>query len=169
MKHGLFNGVTHATISPTSLHPSTHDGNAMCWEKDCRSAVMARQTVMCGAVLLRLHHDDDWIDKMLYLLGKFMTDYVNKGQVPPPNFFYEEPKETNADDGGFDDDGYSNEPSTKDVSQPQPQSESERYKKFVKWTKALSEQVDLVENVPHSSIQRVLADRGVGLSLFLDE
>ncbi len=141
----------------------------LCVGKDCRSAVMVRQTATCGAVLLRLHRDDDWIDEMLYWLGKFMTDYVNKGQVPPPNFFYEEPKETNDDDGddGDDDDAYSDEPSTKDVSQSQ--SESERYKKFVKWTKALSEQVDLVENVPHSSIQRVLADRGVGLSLFLDE
>eukprot|EP00554_Chaetoceros_debilis_P008942 CAMPEP_0194104130 /NCGR_PEP_ID=MMETSP0150-20130528/4485_1 /TAXON_ID=122233 /ORGANISM="Chaetoceros debilis, Strain MM31A-1" /LENGTH=476 /DNA_ID=CAMNT_0038791555 /DNA_START=270 /DNA_END=1700 /DNA_ORIENTATION=- len=108
----------------------------LCVGKSCRSAVMVRQTATCGAVILRLHRDDEWIEEMLYWISSFKSQFVDKEAPPPPNFFYEG-------------------------------NEKERYKKFIQWTKALSEDVDLVEHVQHGRIQRVL-HRGVGMSLFLD-
>lgn len=108
----------------------------LCVGKSCRSAIMVRQTATCGAVILRLHRDDEWIEEMLYWISSFKSQFVDKKEPPPPNFFYEG-------------------------------NEKERYIKFIQWTKNLSEDVDLVEHVPHGRIQRVL-HRGVGLSLFLD-
>jgi hypothetical protein len=46
--------------------------------------------------------------------------------------------------------------------------ESERYQRFVRWTKDLSEQVDVVAEIENGKIQRVLGERGLKLPLFLD-
>ena len=46
--------------------------------------------------------------------------------------------------------------------------ESERYQRFVQWTKDLSEQVDVVAEIENGKIQRVLGERGMKLPLFLD-
>lgn len=110
----------------------------LCCGKNCRSAIMVRQTATSGAVILRLHRDDAWIEEMIHWLQRFMTEYVDVQEPPPPNFFWD------------------------------CEEESERYRKFVERTKELSESVDLVEHVDHNSIQRVLGDQGMQLPLFLD-
>jgi len=117
----------------------------MCVGENCRSAIMVRQTATGGAIILRMHRDDDWIDEAMHWLHKFMVDYVNTELPPPPNFFW-----------NFEDNDESRQ-------------SSKRYRKFVQWTKDLSEQVDVVERVPHSLIQRVLGEQGVQLPLFLDD
>lgn len=106
--------------------------------KNCRSAIMVRQTATCGAVILRMHRDDEWIEEMIYWLQRFMAKYVDEESPPPPNFFWD------GDD------------------------ESDRYRRFIQRTKELSEQVELVEDVKNGDIQRVLGARGLKLPLFLD-
>ena len=49
---------------------------------------MVRQTALNGALILRMHRDDDWIEEMLYWLNRFHVDFVNKQQPPPTDFFY---------------------------------------------------------------------------------
>jgi hypothetical protein len=110
----------------------------LCCGDSCKSAIMVRQTATCGAVILRLHRDDQWIAEMNHWLQRFMVEYVDKEIPPPPNFFW------NCDE------------------------ESERYKKFIQRTKTLSEQVELVEHVKHNDIQRVLGKDGLRCPLFLD-
>eukprot|EP00979_Chaetoceros_neogracilis_P004658 scaffold798_cov268-Chaetoceros_neogracile.AAC.34 len=110
----------------------------LCCGESCKSAIMVRQTATCGAVILRLHRDDAWIEEMIYWLQRFMVEYVEKDSRPPSNFFWE------CDE------------------------ESERYRQFIQRTKVLSEQVELVECVKHNDIQRVLGKRGLRLPLFLD-
>lgn len=110
----------------------------LCCGDSCRSAIMVRQTATCGAVILRLHRDDQWITEMNYWLQRFMVEYVDGEVPPPPNFFWD------CDE------------------------ESDRYKKFIQRTKTLSEQVELVEYVRHNDIQRVLGKNGLRCPLFLD-
>ncbi len=105
---------------------------------NCKSAIMVRQTATCGAVILRMHRDEKWIEEMIHWLQRFMTDYVDEQIAPPPNFFWD------CDE------------------------ESERYRKFIERTKELSEQVELVEHVKNGEIQRVLGAKGLKLPLFLD-
>jgi len=59
----------------------------LCIGPECRSAVMVRQTVMNGAVLLRLHRDDAWLDEMMFWLNRFQNEYVNK-EKHSQNFFW---------------------------------------------------------------------------------
>ncbi len=61
----------------------------LCLGPTCRSAVMVRQTATKGALILRMRRDDEWIEEMLYWLHKFHSEYVEKGVVPPTNFFWE--------------------------------------------------------------------------------
>lgn len=61
----------------------------LCLGPSCRSAVMIRQTATKGALILRMRRDDEWISQMLYWLHKFQREYVEKGIVPPTNFFWE--------------------------------------------------------------------------------
>ena len=112
----------------------------LCLGDECKSAIMCRQTATNGAVLVRLRRDDEWIDEMIYWLERFVNDYVKKGTPPPRNFFW------------FDDDG----------------NLCDRYQRFVRRTKELSDGVELVKYIEHGSIQRVLGDQGVRLPLFLD-
>jgi hypothetical protein len=56
----------------------------------CSSAIMVRQTATKGAILLRLHRDEEWIREMKYWLGKFKAEYVDAGAIPPDNFFYDD-------------------------------------------------------------------------------
>mmetsp|Transcript_12225 Transcript_12225/g.22194 ORF Transcript_12225/g.22194 Transcript_12225/m.22194 type:complete len:603 (-) Transcript_12225:1461-3269(-) len=121
--------VSQLMIEMLSLGPS------------CRSAVMVRQTATNGAVILRLHRDDAWIDEMMHWLRRFQTDYVIPDQAPPVNFFW----------------------------QSEDQNDSERYKKFVLRTKELGESVQLVDYIKNGDIQRVVsATRHQPIPLFLD-
>jgi len=54
----------------------------------CTSAIMVRQTATKGAILLRLQRDEEWIQEMKYWLGKFQSEFVDTGLIPPDNFFY---------------------------------------------------------------------------------
>ena len=110
----------------------------LCCGESCRSAIMVRQTATCGAVILRLHRDDGWIEEMIYWLKRFVVEYVDADSPPPSNFFWDCDRE------------------------------SKRYQEFIQRTKILSEQVELVECVRHNDIQRVLGKRGLRLPLFLD-
>jgi hypothetical protein len=112
----------------------------MCLGDDCKSAVMCRQTATNGAIILRLKRDDEWIREMIYWLEKFVADYVREDTPPPQNFFWVDEDEA----------------------------VSTRYQAFVNRTKEISDSVELVNYVPHGSIQRVLGERGVRLPLFLD-
>ena len=118
---------------PTAYIPQLMMEMMSCGE-NCKSAIMVRQTATCGAVILRLHRNDKWIEEMIYWLQRFVSDYVKKESPPPPNFFWE----------------------------------SHRYQEFIKLTKELSEQVELVEHVRHNGVQRVLGAQGLRLPLFLD-
>ena len=77
---------------------------------------------------------------MIYWLEKFVADYVREDTPPPQNFFWVDEDEA----------------------------VSTRYQAFVNRTKEISDSVELVNYVPHGSIQRVLGERGVRLPLFLD-
>ena len=107
----------------------------------CRSAVMVRQTATTGAVILRLHRDDQWISEMLYWLNRFMSDFVHKSELPPQNFFW---NNTGCNGGG------------------------ERYRSFISRTKKLSESVELIDFVSHGSIQRVVSADQQHIPLFFD-
>lgn len=108
---------------------------------NCRSAVMVRQTATNGAVILRLHRDDEWISEMLYWLNRFMADFVNKSVTPPPNFFWDGNRENVGGD---------------------------RYRDFVRRTKEIGECAELVDYVKHSEIQRVVSADQYHIPLFLD-
>ena len=107
---------------------------------ECRSAVMVRQTATKGAVILRLQRDDEWIDEMLYWLNEFVDRFVNRGEPPPPNVFWDD----NEHSGG------------------------ERYRAFVNRTKEISLNAQLVARIPHGNIQRVIGSKGHMIPLFLD-
>jgi hypothetical protein len=59
----------------------------LCVGEECRSAVMVRQTATKGALIVRMHRCDSWINEMLYWLHRFQENYVNR-QVPPPRDFF---------------------------------------------------------------------------------
>ena len=63
----------------------------LCLGPDCKSAVMIRQTATAGALVLRMHRDDEWINEMLYWLHRFHIDFVEKNVPPPKNFFWNSP------------------------------------------------------------------------------
>ena len=132
---------------PGSYDSHANDKNNFAHEKKsytpiCKSAVMVRQTATKGAILLRLHRDEEWIGEMKVWLGKFKTMYVDTGVIPPDNFFWENdnPKE------------------------------QRRYHQFLQRTKELSESVEHVVYIDHGKIQRAVMERGVGgeVPLFLD-
>lgn len=54
----------------------------------CKSAIMVRQTATKGAIILRLHRDNDWINEMKYWLGMFQANYVSNNTIPQDNFFW---------------------------------------------------------------------------------
>jgi len=62
----------------------------MCLGPKCQSAVMVRQTATNGAIILRLHRNDVWIDEMMYWLKTFIEDYVRPENIPSPDFFYDD-------------------------------------------------------------------------------
>ena len=59
-----------------------------CVGAECQSAVMVRQTATNGALIMRIHRDDEWIDEMMYWLNRFQADFVEKQNPPPDNFFW---------------------------------------------------------------------------------
>jgi hypothetical protein len=60
----------------------------LCLGPECLSAVMMRQTATAGALVLRMHRDDEWIAEMLYWLHRFHSDYVDRNRPPPADFFW---------------------------------------------------------------------------------
>ena len=54
----------------------------------CKSAIMVRQTATKGAIILRLHRDNEWINEMKYWLGMFQTNFVSTNTIPHDNFFW---------------------------------------------------------------------------------
>lgn len=113
----------------------------LCLGPNCKSAIMVRQTATRGAVILRLHRDDDWINEMLSLLGRFKTEYMDKDIPPPANFFWED----------------------------EDPKRRKQYRAFVARTKQIGDEAELVTYVEHSKIQRVMPERGLShVPLFLD-
>ena len=114
----------------------------LCIGENCVSAIMVRQTATHGSLILRIQRDDDWIEEMMYWLGRFHLDFVQKDVPPPRNFFLES--------GGDD-------PTDRD-----------RYRKFLERTKQIESQVELLEHVPNRGVQRANARHPVSNDLFLD-
>jgi len=114
----------------------------LCIGENCESAIMVRQTATHGSLILRIKRDDDWIEEMMYWLGRFHRDFVQRDIPPPRNFFLE---------GGGDD------PTDRD-----------RYRKFLERTKQIESQVELLEHVPNRGVQRATARHPVSNDLFLD-
>jgi hypothetical protein len=56
------------------------------------SAVMVRQTATNGALLLRVHRNEEWIQEMIFWLHQFQIQYVLPSQPPPINFFSNNPR-----------------------------------------------------------------------------
>lgn len=110
----------------------------LCVGKECRSAVMVRQTASNGAAIMRMYRNDEWIEEMQYWLNRFQQDFVDKEVLPPTNFFWE-----SKEDG-------------------------DRYKRFIEWTKEISNDVEVLDIVKHNEIQRVVATSRNITSLFLD-
>ena len=100
----------------------------LCLGKECRSAVMVRQTATKGALILRMQRDDEWIEEMLHFLHQFQINYVEKGVPPPTDFFW---------------------------NNPDDRSEQSRYRRFVNRTQELRGQVKVVAVIPNDEIQRV--------------
>ena len=99
----------------------------LCLGPDCRSAVLVRQTATAGAIVLRMHRDDDWIAEMLYWLHQFQIQYVERNRPPPQNFFW------NAVDG----------------------QDRLRYRMFVNKTNEIrNSRVEVVGVVPNDRLQR---------------
>jgi hypothetical protein len=112
----------------------------LCLGENCESAIMVRQTATHGSLILRIKRDNDWIEEMKYWLDRFYQDFVLQEIPPPRNFFLE---------GG----------------DPVDQA---RYKTFLELTKRIESEVELLEHVPHRSIQRATAKHPVSMDLFLD-
>jgi len=111
-----------------------------CVGEECRSAVMVRQTATSGALILRVRRDDEWIQEMIYWLGRFKRDYVDREEAPPTNFFLEESSDQ----------------------------DTERYMAFLERTRAIQEKVEIVGQVPHNEIQRAMGAQPGITNLFLD-
>ncbi|KAI2511839.1 hypothetical protein MHU86_2571 [Fragilaria crotonensis] len=107
---------------------------------DCQSAVMVRQTATTGALIIRLHRNDDWIKEMLYWLHQFHTQFVEPGHSPPANFFWNEPNATT----------------------------TQRYRAFVRHTYELAGSVQVLAHVEHKDIQRISGTSPNTMSLFMD-
>lgn len=110
----------------------------LCVGEECKSAVMVRQSALNGALILRLHRDDDWINEMVYWLQRFQSDFVQCNEVPPTDFFYN---------------------STYDRS---------RYQAFLESTKRLECKVEVLSHIPNGSVQRAAVTTPAAGSLFLD-
>uniref|UniRef100_A0A7S1CZY4 Uncharacterized protein n=1 Tax=Cyclophora tenuis TaxID=216820 RepID=A0A7S1CZY4_CYCTE len=112
----------------------------MCVGPECRSAIMVRQTGLNGALIIRIHRDDAWLEEMIFWLGRFQSEFADKECLPHENFFW-------------DDEEY-----------------GDRYRAFVQQTKELQHQrVEFVDKVNHKEIQRAnWAEFKCG-SLFLDD
>lgn len=98
----------------------------LCVGPECRSAVMVRQTATQGALILRMHRDDAWMDEMIYWLHRFQRDHVETGVPPPQDIFWGGEKE-----------------------------DSERYRAFVSRTLEIRDKVEVVAQIPNEMIQRV--------------
>ena len=112
----------------------------LCVGKECKSAIMVRQSATNGSLILRIHRDDDWIDEMMYWLNRFYEDYVEPQNPPPINFFIK-------------------------GSSPE---DIERYKTFLERTKQLEQKVELLSHIPNKEIQRAIGTSPGVTNLFLD-
>ena len=100
----------------------------LCVGPECQSAVMIRQTATAGAVILRMHRDNEWIEEMLYWLHRFQLDYVEPKKPPPKNFFWDSPN----------------------------LSDRAQYRRFVNKTKEIrNSRVELVARIHNDEIQRM--------------
>jgi hypothetical protein len=107
-----------------------------CLGPDCRSAVMVRQTATVGALVLRMHRDDEWIDEMIYFLHRFHIDYVDANEPPPKNFFW----------------------------QTSDQELRARYRRFVNTTLYVrNNKVDVMGRIPNEDVQRMGGDASLFL------
>lgn len=114
----------------------------------CQSAIMVRQTATTGALILRLHRNDEWIQEMLYWLSQFQTQFVEPGVVPPVNFFWNH-----------------HAPEQEGV---QVVHDGMRYRAFVRHTYELAGSVQVLARVEHKDIQRISGTTPQSMSLFLD-
>ncbi len=100
----------------------------LCVGPECESAVMIRQTATAGAIILRMHRDNEWIEEMLYWLHRFQLDFVESKKPPPKNFFWDAP---NLNDRA-------------------------RYRRFANKTKEIrNSRVELVARIHNGEIQRM--------------
>jgi hypothetical protein len=61
-----------------------------CVGPECRSAVMVRQSATSGALILRLHRDNAWLEEMMHWLNTFQVEFVDQEIPPPSNFFWQD-------------------------------------------------------------------------------
>ena len=61
-----------------------------CLGSACQSGLMVRQTATNGAILLRIHRNDAWLNEMMYWLQEFYSRYVIPHKPPEDNFFWNE-------------------------------------------------------------------------------
>lgn len=64
----------------------------LCVGTDCQSAIMVRQTATSGALIIRVHRDNAWIQEMLYWLQCFHDEFVEPQLIPPEDFFFSNPR-----------------------------------------------------------------------------
>ena len=112
----------------------------LCLGENCESAIMVRQTATTGSLVLRVLRNNEWIEEMIYWLERFNNDFVKQEEPPPQNFFLE---------GGDPVD-------------------RKRYREFLELTKRVQDDVELLEHIPHRSVQRATAKQSVSMNLFLD-
>jgi hypothetical protein len=109
-----------------------------CVGDNCQSAILVRQSALDGALIIRIHRDDQWIEEMMYWLRRFYGDFVRRNKPPPPNFFYQ----------GDDQTRYKSFlESTKQV---------------------LKSKVELLAHIPNDEIQRASGSFPESNNLFLD-
>ncbi|KAL3913075.1 MAG: hypothetical protein SGILL_006635, partial [Bacillariaceae sp.] len=112
----------------------------LCVGPECKSAVMVRQSALNGALILRIHRDDEWIEEMIYWLDRFHHDFVNPRLPPPTDFFFKTGSAT----------------------------DQERYVAFLERTKELESKVEILAHVPHGEVQRAIGSAPGPSNLFLD-
>lgn len=103
----------------------------LCVGPECQSAIMVRQSATSGAVIMRIHRDDQWIEEMLYWLHRFQNEFVEKESPPPPDFFWE------TGTGG----------------------DRARYRRFLEKTKELEAKVTILTRIANPNIQRSTGQR----------
>lgn len=139
-------GVVGPTVMPQYIPQLMME--MLCVGEECKSAIMVRQSAMDGALILRIHRDDNWINEMIYWLNRFMLDYVQQGVPPPSNFFL------------LEEGSNQTEKSTQDRL---------RFKKFLNFTKKIEqENVELLTHVPNRGVQRAFGESLKSMDLFLD-